>query len=80
MAHKERDELSETVAYLKGNGLWGLVSDNAEIKRRVICEYLEALPSGISLLGSSGYTAITPIHKPKNLADAKRIAEKIIKS
>lgn len=76
---RERNELADSLDHLKGDGLWELVSGNSEIKNKVICEYLKALPSGISLLGSMGYAALTPVHKPKDLADAKRIAEKIIK-
>lgn len=76
---RERDALDSEIAYIKGDGLKELISGNKEIKKMVISEYLAALPSGVALIGSTGYAALTPIHKPKDLADAKRIAEKIIK-
>ncbi len=74
------DGYKRQIEYLKGDGLWELVRDNQDIKKRIICEYLKGIPSGVSLVGSTGYAALTPIHKPQNLADAKRIAEKIIKA
>ncbi len=78
-ARKEVGELKKEMEYACGDGLWELVVNNEHIRKRVICEYLAALPKGVSLLNSEGYAALTPVHRPKDLADAKRIAEKIIK-
>lgn len=74
------DELIKQANYLRGEGLMELAVSNEQVRRRIIEEYLTALPSGVALLGACGLTTLTPVHRPKNLADAKRIAEKIIKS
>lgn len=61
--------------------LWDLVKDNTGIKNRIIAEYLRSFSErkSVPFAGSNGVIALTPVHRPKNLADAKRLADKIIK-
>ncbi len=60
--------------------LYELVKNNTVVKNRIIADYLARLSTiNGPCLVSTGLTALTPVNKPKNLADAKRIAEKIIR-
>ncbi|MCH5164004.1 MAG: hypothetical protein J1F36_03220 [Clostridiales bacterium] len=82
---KEREkviELSEEITKLNSDDkLYELVKDNPNIKNRIISEYLLSLSSAQNPpLSSAGFAPLTPVHRPKNLADAKRLADKIIKS
>ena len=83
---KEREKVKKLTAELQeaksDERLWELVKGNSTIKNKVISEYLRSLANRqqISLIGSTGVAALTPVSKPKNLADAKRLADKIIKS
>lgn len=82
---KERDKvkkLSEEITnMLSEENLYELVRQNEEIKNRIISEYLMSLmeKDKLSLIGHSGLSALTPVKRPKNLEDAKRLADKIIK-
>ena len=82
---KEREKvvaLSEELKELNSDDrLYELVKDNPYIKNRIISEYLLSLSSTKNPpLVSAGFAALTPVNRPKNLADAKRLADKIIKS
>ena len=83
---KEREKvkrLSDQLATLQSdNGIWELIKDNQNVKNKIISEYLISLSGrqNVSLVGQNGFSALTPVNKPKNLADAKRLADKIIKS
>lgn len=82
---KERDKVKELSARLeelsKDDQLYALVIRNEKVKNKIISEYLKALSlrPNVALSGSNGFTALTPVNRPKNLAEAKRIADKIIK-
>ncbi len=80
---KEREKVRELTQQLDMDDekLWALVKENKAVKDRIIVEYLNSLSTGgaVTLIGSSGYSALTPVHRPKNLEDAKRLADKIIK-
>ena len=57
-----------------------LASD--EIRAKIIAEYLKSLTNNDTvrvLSGEVGSTPLTPAPKPKNLADAKKLAELLIK-
>lgn len=57
-----------------------LASD--EIRAKIIAEYLKNLTNNDTvrvLSGEVGATPLTPAPKPKNLADAKKLAELLIK-
>ncbi len=59
------------------------VMSEEEIKRRIIAQYLTSLSGGecpVTLGGRVGYTPLTPMAKPKSLAEAKKLAEIIIKN
>lgn len=81
---KERETIKRLNAELNeindNEKLYEIVSGNEAVKNRIIGDYLLALSGkpNPSLIGT-GYSALTPVHKPKNLADAKRIADKLIK-
>lgn len=83
---REREKNKQLSARLQAldsdEKLWELIKDNTRVKNRIIDEYLKSLASKqrVSLISSTGFTALTPVNKPKNLADAKRLADKIIKS
>ena len=54
-----------------------------EIKKRIITQYLASLSAGtcpVTLGGRVGYSPLTPVAKPKSLAEAKKLAEIIIKN
>ena len=56
-------------------------SGDEEVKNRIISDYLMSLGSSKApSLITTGVTALTPVSRPKTLADAKRLADKIIKS
>ncbi len=80
---REREKVKALTKELEldDDKLWSLVKDNTAIKNKIIAEYLAALsrPSAVSLMGQGGYSALTPVNKPKTLRDAKRLADKIIK-
>ncbi len=80
---KEREKVRELTQQLDMDDekLWAIVKENKAVKDRIIVEYLNSLSTGgaVTLIGSSGYSALTPVHRPKNLEDAKRLADKIIK-
>ncbi len=80
---KEREKVRELTQKLDMDDekLWALVKENKNVKDRIIIEYLNSLSLGgaVTLIGSSGCSALTPVHRPKNLEDAKRLADKIIK-
>lgn len=81
---REREKvkkLTEELETLKSEqGLYEAVKES-EVKDRIIGEYLCSLTvKGNVPLISAGLTALTPAHRPKNLADAKRLADKIIKA
>lgn len=60
----------------------GYAACNPELKARIIADYLNGLSeiSAVSVLGSgTGATPLTPVAKPKSLAEAKKLAEIIIK-
>ena len=81
---REREKvkrLTEELEALRSeSGLYEAVS-GSEVKNRIINEYLHSLAvKGNVPLISAGLTALTPTHRPKNLADAKRLADKIIKA
>ena len=53
-----------------------------EIRAQIIAEYLKSLTNNDSvrvLRSDVGSTPLTPAHKPKSLADAKKLAELLIK-
>ena len=82
---KERERvvsLSEELRELNNDErLYELVKDNPYVKNRIISAYLLSLSSAKNPpLTSAGFAPLTPVNKPKNLADAKRLADKIIKS
>ena len=81
---KERERGKKLIAQIDSlssdEALYELVKGNEAVKNRIIAEYLAALAAKKSpTLIFSGETALTPVHKPKNLMDAKRLAERIIK-
>lgn len=78
---KNKQLYARLQSYSNDEKLWELVKDNTQIKERIISQYLMSLASKqrVSLISSNGFTALTPVNKPKNLADAKRLADKIIK-
>ena len=61
--------------------LYGLIKDTP-VKDRLIKEYISAVKSTAPdsvLIGGTGSIALTPPMRPKTLAEAKALAEKIIK-
>ena len=55
---------------------------NDEIRAKIIAEYLKSLTNNDTvrvLSGEVGATPLTPAPKPKSLADAKKLAELLIK-
>lgn len=81
---REREKVKKLSAMteLTDDKLWELVKDNRAVKDRIITEYISALASNgaIALIGRAGHSALTPVPRPKNLEDAKRLADKIIRS
>ncbi|MBR2967472.1 MAG: hypothetical protein IKC35_01680 [Clostridia bacterium] len=81
---KEREKgkmLAEKLSQMSDNEtLFELAQANEYVKNRIIAQYLYELTTRNSPnLASNGLSALTPVNKPKNLADAKRLAEKIIR-
>ena len=59
------------------------VMSEEDIKKRIIAQYLLSLQNGscpLSLSGRVGHSPLTPMAKPKSLAEAKKLAEIIIKN
>lgn len=81
---KEREKgkmLTEKLNQMNDSeALYELVQNNPDVKNRIIAQYLYELTTRNNpKLASDGLSALTPVNKPKNLADAKRLAEKIIR-
>lgn len=58
------------------------IMSSDEVRAKIIADYLKSLGSknAVSVLnGQVGATPLTPINKPKSLADAKKLAELLIK-
>ncbi|MBQ8882000.1 MAG: hypothetical protein IJY70_01220 [Clostridia bacterium] len=58
------------------------IMSSDEVRATIIADYLKSLGSknAVSVLnGQVGATPLTPINKPKSLADAKKLAELLIK-
>lgn len=58
------------------------IMSSDEVRAKIIADYLKSLGSknAVSVLnGQVGATPLTPVNKPKNLADAKKLAELLIK-
>ncbi|MBE5730752.1 MAG: hypothetical protein E7350_02215 [Clostridiales bacterium] len=60
--------------------LYELVKNNQAVRDRVISDYLNSLAARKNpRLVGGGIATLTPTHRPKSLADAKRLAERMIK-
>ena len=61
--------------------LWSEIKNNENIRVKFIADYLSSLSrrKGVDLI-KGGRSTLTPISRPKNLQDAKRLADKIINS
>ena len=78
---KEQASINQPVEINEPDIIEKILSSD-EIKAKIIAEYLKSLCSNSSvrvLDKQVGATSLTPVNKPKTLADAKRLAEMLIK-
>ncbi len=54
--------------------LFRAVTENKEVRARVVNDYLQSLRSGAPLLGSTGAGVTAPVKKPKSIAEAGALA------